>query len=433
MPKSKGRKKKPPARQRAKRSPTVSRLPPMASLVRPVLDGGRELLDMADPLDVEMWASDILSLWFKVPLPLVDQEEFERKIRNQIVRSAETKASAEAVAVLCAFTAMEPDPIARPATDAIARLTARGAVLPPWAEALNDGPEQVSGWMLTHPFGDQDGYHLDFRYPGHEAHTIVALIDKNIGGICKDAVCGIASDTIRARAEADGDVDVRDVDPIEAAPAILQAIEIGDQYIDNDWTPEFKTTRALLRARMHRLARDRRPDIREPLTDQKRDAIVGEFLREVGEGHEAAERIAELAVDYACDYTPDGDPFRWSPIVVECFLLGWLPRKALLDTGEIRAIPGVLKSWVGFALRKRGLKEPLIEESKAAVDDFFSQFRQLATDQKSFGPAKAIANAMMASGVDLSDQNAVNEWIVDFNSRPFEERDELLGPAIEPR
>lgn len=277
MPKSKGRKKKPPARQRAKRSPTVSRLPPMASLVRPVLDGGRELLDMADPLDVEMWASDILSLWFKVPLPLVDQEEFERKIRNQIVRSAETKASAEAVAVLCAFTAMEPDPIARPATDAIARLTARGAVLPPWAEALNDGPEQVSGWMLTHPFGDQDGYHLDFRYPGHEAHTIVALIDKNIGGICKDAVCGIASDTIRARAEADGDVDVRDVDPIEAAPAILQAIEIGDQYIDNDWTPEFKTTRALLRARMHRLARDRRPDIREPLTDQKRDAIVGEF------------------------------------------------------------------------------------------------------------------------------------------------------------
>lgn len=93
----------------------------------------------------------------------------------------------------------------------------------------------------------------------------------------------------------------------------------------------------------------------------------------------------------------------------------------------------MLKSWVGFALRKRGLKEPLIEESKAAVDDFFSQFRQLATDQKSFGPAKAIANAMMASGVDLSDQNAVNEWIVDFNSRPFEERDELLGPAIEPR
>lgn len=33
---------------------------------------------------------------------------------------------------------------------------------------------------------------------------------------------------------------------------------------------------------------------------------------------------------------------------------------------------------------------------------------------------------MMAAGVDLTDQRAVDEWINEFNRRPFEERDEFL-------
>ncbi len=67
-----------------------------------------------------------------------------------------------------------------------------------------------------------------------------------------------------------------------------------------------------------------------------------------------------------------------------------------------------------------------------AVDSCEPEFRKAATDQKRFGPSKAIANAMMASGVDLADQVAVSAWIDDFNNRPFEDRDELLGPAIDP-
>ena len=38
--------------------------------------------------------------------------------------------------------------------------------------------------------------------------------------------------------------------------------------------------------------------------------------------------------------------------------------------------------------------------------------------------------AMLADGVDVTDQRAVDRWIREFNERPFEERDELLGPDI---
>ncbi len=34
---------------------------------------------------------------------------------------------------------------------------------------------------------------------------------------------------------------------------------------------------------------------------------------------------------------------------------------------------------------------------------------------------------MLASGVDLTDQDAVDQWIAEFNARLYEDRDEVLG------
>jgi hypothetical protein len=283
--------------------------------------------------------------------------------------------------------------------------------------------------VLTDDFGDQDGYHIQFRYPGGAQHTVVSLIDRNIGGICKDAFCGFPTDDIRARVDSDPEAIVKDVDIETTATLILRAIEVGDQYLDNDWTPEFKHTRATLRARMYRLNASPIRDAPEPLSQVERDAIIDAFLADAFlAGPEVAERIASHALDYACDYTPDGDPYRWSPIVVECFLLDWLPRKALLDTGAIRAMADILKAWVSFALKRRGLAEAKIVETREAVDRFTPEFRRVATDQRNFGPAKSLVSAMMASGVDLTNQAAVDTWIEDFNQGPVEQRDELFGP-----
>lgn len=435
MPKSKKRKKKAVGARRAS-SRTTNRparrleLPPLDSLVRPVIRGGSELLEIDDPMDVERWASQVLGVWFKLPLPPFERIEFEKQIRPAIVDAAEAEATPDALAVLRAFAAMEPDPIARPASEAAGRLAAAGVVEPRWADELARGPELIDVWSLTDPYGDQDGYYFSYRYPDRPIHMVMAMIDRNIGGVVKDAFCRVPTADVRAKAEQAADVTVADADPAIAAAEILHAIETGDMYIDNHWTDEFKDTRALLRARMSRLPQAALADPGEPLDNPSRDAIVRDFLDSADlSDPDAGERIVELAVDYACDYTPDGDPYRWSPIAVELFLVDWLPRKALLDAGEIRAVPEVMKAWVGFALAHRGLPAHLIEETKEAVDEYAAAFRSAATDQTSFGPAKAIANAMMASGVDLSDQAAVGAWIEEFNQRPFHERDQLLGPS----
>jgi hypothetical protein len=46
--------------------------------------------------------------------------------------------------------------------------------------------------------------------------------------------------------------------------------------------------------------------------------------------------------------------------------------------------------------------------------------------------AQAIVQAMIADGVDMLDQEAVQAWIDGFNARPFEERDALLGDRLHP-
>lgn len=53
------------------------------------------------------------------------------------------------------------------------------------------------------------------------------------------------------------------------------------------------------------------------------------------------------------------------------------------------------------------------------------------------GPAAALIRAMIAEGVDLDDQDAIDAWIEDFNALPYEDRERLLpdplsGAAVPP-
>lgn len=63
-----------------------------------------------------------------------------------------------------------------------------------------------------------------------------------------------------------------------------------------------------------------------------------------------------------------------------------------------------------------GLEARWIAETEEAVDRFAKEFRRAMTDQTEFGPAKSLVNAMLADGVDLLDQAAVDRWIEEFNA-----------------
>jgi hypothetical protein len=163
----------------------------------------------------------------------------------------------------------------------------------------------------------------------------------------------------------------------------------------------------------------------DPVSDESRAELIEEFTRsEHATGLEAEDPILHHIMVFRCDYS-DGDPLRWSPIAVELFMVDFLPRKATLDAIEIRNLPTVLKAWVEFALVKRGLERRWVDETQAAVDRWTTEFRKEVTNPDSFGPAKAIGQAMMADGIDITDRRSVDGWMEEFNRRPSEERGEF--------
>ena len=395
-------------------------------LVRATLADAGGLLAIDDPLEAEQWASDVLGVFYKASAPFEVRERLERSLGPALVRGAEGTRNATGLAVLCALAGVTGDEIG--AREAAARMAARGVPRPRWAEVIGT-PAFLGGYTVSDAFGDQIGYYLTFRYPGRRPHVLMALYDENLGGIIKDAFVGELREggDPRALLEADPDVLVRDADPAEAAARIGRAVAAGDQFLDNDWTEEFKRTRALALARLRLLPIVECPEPPEPPDDQAQEALVQEFLASpLAPQSDETLPIVDHCLIARCELG-DGDPQRWSPTVVELFMLDYLPRRVSLSAEEIEALPEVLTAWVRFALTKRGLEERFVGEAADAVQAFTAQFREAMADGDNFGPAKALMSALRADGVDPTDQQAVDAWLAAFNARSEEERDRLFG------
>lgn len=387
---------------------------------------------MRDPLEAESWASAMLGGFYKVRAPLAARDELERNLWPLVVRKAEAANDAAGLAVLEALAAVADDALAADAGLAARRLRAAGVAAPGWADELGSVVYE-GAWMLTDVFEDHEAYFATFRYPGRDAHLVNGLYDRAMGQIIKDGFVGYFDGTPRSQLPPEPGVVVADAEPGRMARRILDAIDSGDMYLDNDWTPEFKQFRALIRARMRRLPAAPPVEPPEPPGDDARQALVDEFLRSPHAPRRTDESaaIASLCLDYSCDYLGE-DGLRWSPIVIEQFMLDFLPRKVSLSLPQVRELPAVLRAWVRFALTRRGMEERWIAEAEAAVGTNEKDFRSAVTDVDALGPAKALANAMLADGVDMLDHAAIDRWVEAFNSRPLPDRDRLLrGPEWE--
>ncbi len=406
-----GKKRRPPARRRPARG---SRAPSFDDIADTILRGGAELLELDDPLDAESWASAMLGTFYKIDGPLQARNELEKGLWPAVVRRAETRGDEGSVAVLEALAAIADAPLRTAARQAANRLRVGGVAAPAWAAELGTAAFE-SAWMMTDVFEDHEAYFATFRYPGRPAHVVNALYDKAMGEIIKDGFVGYTKSDLRAMSPSEPGVAIVDIAPDGMTRRIVDAIETGDTYLDNDWTPEFKQFRALILTRMRGLPMAPQAEPAEPPDEDARALIVDEFLSSAWAPHETdADLIVSHALDYTCDYLGEG-PYRWSPIVVELFMLDYLPRKVLLPLDQVRSLPAVLEAWVHFAGAKRGLESRWVEETTEAVREHSAAFRSSITDAGSFGPAKQVVAAMFGDGVDFADASAVERWISERN------------------
>jgi hypothetical protein len=127
----------------------------------------------------------------------------------------------------------------------------------------------------------------------------------------------------------------------------------------------------------------------------------------------------------------DGDLTAWNAVDLGEYLLDFVPRKVGLDDDHLARFPQAVTEVLRF-LGETGRLDPIIVESLAAAASSVSErFVDRATDPRSFGPAKAMARAMLADGVDLSDQRAIDGWIAAYNLLPEQERHRRV-PALTP-
>ena len=139
--------------------------------------------------------------------------------------------------------------------------------------------------------------------------------------------------------------------------------------------------------------------------------------------------VAQLGFEYRAWYCNE---VPWTPEMVGDFFLAHIPRKASIDAEDIAGVPAALHHLITFLndigqvpARTAALMSELVTASEAS-------FVEAMSDSSNFGMAKTMGRLMEADGVDVTDREALERWMADFNSLPVEQRKELLPDSVLP-
>jgi hypothetical protein len=404
-PKSRGR---PAGRGKAKtrRQEPVRSLRPSDRLVR----AAHDLLTYTDPLDVEQWASGWLGqAWLAAPL---DDREPERALCLEVVGRCSTRPSAHGLAAVAALRRVAP-PTEHTLLDETIDMLRQSQPAPPWLDAA---------FAPVRAFRAVDVYDSErVLFIEYGTHTLFAEILATGGTLVeKLSLLQVGAAEAWDGVREPGDVPM----PIEEIPVADALADLADslRYTDMVWPrhddEDFVDLRALAWARS-RVYLPEWPEF-EPLADEERAALVEAFV-ELTTDSEAYRSLADLFVDYGDGYL-NNRPLGWCPDAVAMFLADWLPRKAFLDADERIALPDALRSWLRFALERRGVADEWITPVTAMVDEWLPQFEHAVDDETSWGPAKQIAAELQARGIDPRDKDAVDGVIGQLNAERLANR-----------
>ena len=240
--------------------------------------------------------------------------------------------------------------------------------------------------------------------------------DHNFRGLIRDAWIGPDPRRVREEWAAQSGMAVTSIDAQTYADVLANGLHWCDTYLDPPVHDNVSPLVSLLRTRLRTLPAPRPIETPE-VTERARRALVTAFRKSPEAAGLADADLAADFVNFACDYG-SGDPLRWSPIAIEICLLDWFPRKISMDDEMAAGVPEAMRRWVRYAGRRKGLSDASLAESLGAIDQFEPEFRERMADPATFGPAKALVREMLADGVDITDEAAVQAWVDESNRRP---------------
>ena len=387
----------------------------MTAIVGNIRRDAAGLAAEVDPLQAELFASGILSMWHP---DMPGDEEPLVVLGTRIIERLAGRPDPDAFALLLAVEALAIAPFDAAARLTVERLRASGLPEPVWGRSIRR-PTLVDAWISWDELDDQAHVLAAFAHDHRPPHAVNLIIDANFQGLIRDAFVADNPDKVRREWVEVSGLPIRPLTEQAVADILGRGIEMFDLYLDPPVTDEAEQLMPLIRARL-RLQPASRPVEPRETSDSEREELVEAFVASpeaAGLGSAGGGPAADLArwfIDFACDYGA-GDPLRWSPIAVETLLADWLPRKALLEPVQIEALPEVLRRFVQFSARRKGLADAVIAETLDAVDHFARDFVEGMAGDDRAGPAKQILAGLRGSGVDLADEAAVQRWIDERN------------------
>jgi hypothetical protein len=401
-------------------APRSAASPPNA-LFEELLRAARELLAVRSPLDAELMVSELLGTWWGQRSKGSSSMGVERVLGDGLIAYSARKSSPAALALLSGIACLGTSRQASLAEQAALELMDKGVARPNWAQHLG-AVTAAECYVNPDLFGDRDEIVCVFSYAGEESHALVTVVDYNADGMITDGWVTSRVDKLlehcrqasgQAGAQSGGQPGpqggrnaFRSIDPPQARHLLETALTVTDSATDPSVSESFPSYHAFIRARIRAL-----PPVRVRVRDtaarrqvwsrERRALLAAEFLAS-DEAEDlsdpgAASHCADRIIDYGCD-KDFGRPLRMSPIKVEKFLLGWLPRKVMLSAVEQDAMPHVLAAWVRWAGRRRGLAESAVAETLEAVFNAMGVFAQSYRDPAEFGLEAALVARLLPDG-----------------------------------
>lgn len=314
---------------------------------------------------------------------------------EELVASLEDVDCLETTALLAGLAHLAADDFQRRRAARI--VAARRHPLPAWLDRVGEAVAYRAAEMV-HVLGDGDDVIVGVRFADGQELTAVVYVDHNLGTVAKDgfAVPGPIDALLtemQGIQDPDEEMEWRELPLADARARLEDAVETGSHV----WPPLESDTWPVCRPLVEWIARllpDGGTGYQRPeWSDADRRALAEDFFASA-EGRpldgDAHRQLFESILWFACDYGP-GDPLRWSPPAVESILADWLPRKIVAEPAFLAPAPDLLRAFVRYAHRERGIRRRWTDETLAAVDACEADYQRTIRSPRPQGPMALLA------------------------------------------
>lgn len=387
----------------------------------------RQAEGLTGALDAELWASRLLGAFWeqRTNLPLHDSADYAliygRPLMEAVARTG-GPGTRTALMTVAAVDDAELGGLAYELAEGLPDHEQGQA--PAWLGDVGDA--EITGAAVMHEDVFDDGFtmFLQAHHRSGETHAVGVYIDNNLGVMAKDILLADSIDRVaevmRRNPRDDGELRLEPIEPAVAGAEIHAAMDLTEMTLDPPVSEDYAGLRALAMLRADEAPGGVRPTQREEMATEDRDALRDEFLASpegsafAPGGDEAF--VASLAIDFCADYV-DGRPLRWSPVLVELFMAGWVPRKVLADAAVFEVLPAALDAWVRFAGRKQRKPEWAIALTREAIPRWQDEMASAGSDPANGGLAKQFLTAAKEAGIDVADEDALGAFVAGWNAR----------------